>query len=88
MCQKESCFPDCLKVSLVVPVFENVGESSTPENYLPVSLLSVDSKVLEKLVNSRIDDLLENYGLFSDFQCGFRSSRSDLQNCRSSDSCI
>ena len=24
-CLKESCFPDCLKVSLVVPVFKNVG---------------------------------------------------------------
>ena len=25
-CLKESCFPDCWKVSLVVPVFKNVGE--------------------------------------------------------------
>ena len=23
---KESCFPDCWKVSLVVPVFKNVGK--------------------------------------------------------------
>ena len=29
ICLKESCFPDCLKVSLVVPVFKNVGERST-----------------------------------------------------------
>ena len=34
------------------------------------------SKVAEKLVNNRIVDLLEKYGLFSDFQYGFRSSRS------------
>ena len=27
MCLKESCFPDCWKVSLVVPVFKNVGET-------------------------------------------------------------
>ena len=26
MCLKESCFPDCWKVSSVVPVFKNVGE--------------------------------------------------------------
>ena len=37
-CLKESCFPDCWKVSLVVPVFKNVGESSTAKSYLPVSL--------------------------------------------------
>ena len=34
------------------------------------------SKVFENLVNNRIVDHLEKYGLFSDFQYGFRSSRS------------
>ena len=45
-------------------------------NYRPVSLLSVVSKVFEKLVNNRIVDHLDKCGLFSDFQCGFRSSQS------------
>ena len=31
-CLKESCFPDCWKVSSVVPVFKNVGERSTAKN--------------------------------------------------------
>ena len=75
-CLKESCFPDCWKVSSVVPVFKNVGERSTAKNYHPVSLLSVVSKVFEKLVNNRIVDHLEKCGLFSDFQYGFRSSQS------------
>ena len=75
-CLKESCFPDCWKVFSVVPVFKNVGERSTAKNYRPVSLLSVVSKVLEKLVNNRIVDHLEKCGLFSDFRYGFRSSRS------------
>ena len=34
------------------------------------------SKVFEKLVNNRIVDHLEKCGLFSEFQYGFRSSRS------------
>ena len=75
-CLKESCFPDCWKVSSVVPVFKNFGERSTAKSYRPVSLLSVVSKVFEKLVNNRIVDHLEKCGLFSDFQYGFRSSRS------------
>ena len=70
------CFPDCWKVLSVVPVFKNVGERSTAKNYRPVSLLSVISKVFEKLVNNRIVDHPENCGLFSDFQYGFRSFRS------------
>ena len=64
MCLKESCFPDCWKVSSVVPVFKNVGEKSTAKNYRPVSLLSVVSKVFEKLVYNRIVDHLEQSGLF------------------------
>ena len=76
MCLKESSFPGCCKVSLVVPVFKNVGEMSTAKNYRPVSLLSVVSKVFEKLVNNRIVDRLEKCGLFSDFKYSFRSSRS------------
>ena len=55
-CLKESCFPDCWKVSSVVHVFKNVGERSTAKNYCPVNLLSVVSKVFEKLVNNRIVD--------------------------------
>ena len=31
-CLKESLFPDCQRVSLVVPVFKNVGERSTAKN--------------------------------------------------------
>ena len=60
----------------MVPVFKNVGERSTAKNYHPISLLSVVSKLFEKLVNNRIVDHLEKCGLFSDFQYGFRSSRS------------
>ena len=71
---KESCVSDCLELSSVVAVSKNVGESSTAKNYHPVSLLSVVSKVFEKLVNNRIVDHLEKCGLFSDFQYGFRSS--------------
>ena len=62
------------KASLVVPVFENVGERATAKIYHPVCLLSVVSKVYEKLVNNRIVDHLQKYGLFSDFKYGFGSS--------------
>ena len=73
---KESCFPDCWKVSSVVLVSKNAGERSIAKNYRPVSLLSMVSKVFEKLVNNRIVDHLEKCSLFSDYQYGLRSSRS------------
>ena len=47
-CLKESFSPDCSKVSSVVPIFKNIGEQSTAEDYCPVSLFSVVGKVFEK----------------------------------------
>ena len=73
---KKSCFPDCWKVSLVVPVFKNVGERSTTENYHLVNLLSVFSKIFKKLLNNRVFDHLKKCGLFADFWYAFRSSLS------------
>ena len=66
--RKESCVPDCRKVSSVVPVPKNVGERSTAKSYHPVSLLSVVKEVFEKLVSNRIIDHLEICSLFSDYQ--------------------
>ena len=41
---KESCFPDCWKVSLVIPVFKNAGGKQTTEN------LDVINKAFKKVV--------------------------------------
>ena len=76
MCLKESCFPDCWKVSSVAPVLENVGERSTAKHYHLIRLLSVVNKVFEKLVNNGIVDHLEKCILFSDFKYRLRSSQS------------
>ena len=57
-------FPNCCKVSPVVPAFKNVGERFTTENYCPVSIVSVVSKVFQNLVNNRFVGHLEKCGLF------------------------
>ena len=59
--------------SELLEVFKNVGEAYTAKNYRPVSSLSGVSKVLEKLANNRLVNHQEKCGLFSNFQCGFRS---------------
>ena len=35
-CLKKSCFPDCWKVSSLVPVFKNAGERSAAKSYCHV----------------------------------------------------
>ena len=48
----------------MVPVIKNVGDGYRAKNYCHVSLLSVVSKVFEKLVNNRIVDHLKKCDLF------------------------
>ena len=48
----------------MVPVFKNVGERPAAKNYHPVSLLSLVSKVFEKLASNRIVDHLEKCVVF------------------------
>ena len=53
-----------------------LGKDLQPKTISSVTVLSVVSKVFEKLVLNRIVDHLEKYRLFSDFQYGCRSSDS------------
>ena len=53
-----------------------MSEKGVWQKYVPVSLLSVVSKVFERLVNNKLVDHIEKFGLFSDFQHGFKSSQS------------
>ena len=71
---KESSFPDCYKISCIVPVFENVRERSKTKNHHFVSLLSVVCKMFEKLANNKLVYHLKKYDLFSYFLYCFRSS--------------
>ena len=71
VCLKGCCFSDCWKVSLVIHVFKNVGERSA----LLVFFLWL-IKSFKKLINNRNVGHLEKCNLFSDFQYGFRFSRS------------
>ena len=60
----------------MVTLFKNAREMPTAKSYRPVILLSTVSRVFEKLVNNKMVDYVKNGGLLSDFQYGFRSSRS------------
>ena len=74
---KESRFPDCWKVSSMVPIFKHVREKfETKTTTLLVFFLWL--VVFKKLVNNRIVDHSEKCGVFSNFQYGFRSSWSTV----------
>ena len=58
-------------------IYENDGRMSTARIYCRhASLLSVDTKIFEKLPNNRFVNHIKKCGLFSKFQYGVRSSQS------------
>ena len=71
----EGIFPNSLKVATVIPLFKK-GSRSKIENYRPISLLPVISKIFEKAIKTRIVDFLDQHNYFSSCQFGFRCKRS------------
>ena len=67
-----------MKIAKVIPVFKK-GDTSVLNNYRPVSLLPSISKVLEKIVYTRMVKFLNSCcGVFSKFQFGFREKHSTV----------
>ena len=66
-------FPDCLKQANVSPIFKK-DDPLDKENYRPVSILPLLSKVYEKLLYNRLSDYVEN--IFNVILCGFRKAHS------------
>ena len=70
-------FPLILKNADITAVFKK-GFKGSKENYRPVSILPVISKIVEKLISKQITNFMEP--LFSKYQCGFRRGFS-AQDC-------
>ena len=64
-------FPDRLKYAKVIPIHKK-GPSTNPSNYRPISLFSVFSKILEKLLYRRLYAYLEKLNFFYPLQFGLR----------------
>ena len=63
--------PDDVKITRVVPLFKKNYKTEVG-NYRPVSILSITSKVVEKVVFEHIETYLDEKKLLYEFQSGFR----------------
>ena len=64
-------FPDDWKIARVVPLFK-AGSRDDPNNYRPVSVLPVDSKIIERVVHDQLYRNLAASDVLSEWQSGFR----------------
>ncbi len=70
-----STFPATLKIAKVIPVFKK-GLATKTSNYRPISLLSIFSKIFEKIMYQRLYKFLEVGELLFHMQFGFRNGHS------------
>ena len=70
-------FPAILKNGDVTAIFKK-GFKGSKENYRPVSILPIISKIFEKIISKEITNFMER--LLSKYQCGFRRGFT-AQNC-------
>ena len=74
---RSGTFPTCWKGSLVVPIPKSNNRiRSSPNNYRPVSLLSILSKLLEKYVHGVLFHYLEEIQPISNYRWGFQAGKS------------
>lgn len=71
----EGCFPSALKIAKVIALLKG-GDSELKENYRPIALLSVFSKIFELIMYTRIVSFLEKFSILNECQNGFRKNRS------------
>ena len=67
--------PDHMKLAMITPIFKG-GSKLDVSNYRPVSVLPIISKVLEKLMLTRLTKYLDKSKIIYEHQFGFQENRS------------
>ena len=72
-CLLKGSFPDSLKLANITPVHKK-DEPTDKENYRPVSVLPLLSKIFERLIYDQLNEYLDQY--LNSLLCGFRKAHS------------
>ena len=72
---EQGVFPDELRIAVITPLYK-AKDPMFFNNYRPISLLSVFSKIFEHLMYNRILNFINRHKLFNKFQFGFRNNHS------------
>ncbi|MEW8548127.1 MAG: reverse transcriptase family protein, partial [Candidatus Thiodiazotropha sp.] len=68
------CVPEIWTKGFIVPIFKNKGSKENPDNYRGITILSCMGKLFTSILNARINDFLESYGILGEEQAGFRKT--------------
>ena len=68
---------EAYKKSIIIPIFKKVSKES-PENYRPISLIPVCSKILEISIYKRCMEFVNKHNIIQHIQFGFRKNHSTI----------
>jgi hypothetical protein len=74
-CFQSGMFPKCLKYAIVTPIFKK-GDKQDSNNYRPISVISIFSKIFELIIKDRLTKHLIENNLIGSKQYGFMKKRS------------
>ena len=74
----KSIFPSVLKIAQVTPGHKS-GTVDKVDNYRPISVLPLFSKIFEKLIFNRMNGFIEKHNILTTCQFGFCKGRSTTQ---------
>ena len=77
---EEGYIPAGWKEAVIVPIRKPGKDPSNPVNYRPIALTSQFGKLMERLVNERLMYFVEEKGLLSRYQSGFRKGRNTIDS--------
>lgn len=72
---EQGCFPEKLKKSIVKPLHKK-GDKCDTNNYRPITLIPILSKIIEKALNTRILNFFNKHHILRPEQFGFRKNSS------------
>jgi len=72
-------FPELCKIAKLKPLYKK-GNKLKPENYRPISLLPLISKIFEKIIHQQTQLYLDDNKILYKFQSGFRKNYSTDNN--------
>ena len=75
LCIQQNIFPSALKAAKVIPL-PKTKDLTDPNTFRPISLLSIESKPLEKHIHKYLILFIEDHNLLHPFQSGFRCHHS------------
>ena len=76
-CLELGIFPEELKIGKITPIYKS-GSRDCMHNYRPITVVSVFSKIIEKIIKKRMISFIQTYVQADRFQYGFSEGSSTL----------